>query len=273
MFTLVPIPAFTDNYLWCLHDGQRAIVVDPGDAAPVQAFLQAHQLTLSGVLVTHHHADHVGGVAQLVGDQNIPVYGPAFEAISCVTHPLAEADVLTLLGIDFSVLEVPGHTRGHIAYTAQVTCVVHTINSAPLYSNATRSLLFCGDTLFAAGCGRLFEGSPAQMYRSLQKLTALPTDSLVCCAHEYTLSNLKFAVAVEPNNAALRARVTSDQAKRRDHLPTVPSSIATELATNPFLRTHVDEVAQSASINAEGPIDTQDGVAVFAALRSWKNRF
>jgi len=251
------IPAFADNYLWLIHDGQHAAVVDPGDAAPVEAALASLNLTLDAILLTHHHADHAGGVAALLAGRNIPVYGPANERIAGVTVPLSEGQQVTLpsLGLTLSVLDVPGHTAGHIAYVA-----------------AGQRWLFCGDTLFSGGCGRLFEGTPAQMQASLDALAALPGDTRVCCAHEYTLSNLKFARAVEPGNAALSEYITRCEVLRQAGQPTLPSRIAIERDINPFLRTRVATVAQAAH-GFDALIDPREPAAVLAALRQWKNEF
>ncbi len=253
---LTALPAFVDNYIWMLHDGADAAVVDPGDAAPVLAALDARGLNLKAILVTHHHGDHVGGVNALRSRLQGPVYGPAGEDIPKPFTPLAEGDSIEVLGQRFQVLDVPGHTAGHIAYVQQDV--------------GNRPLLFCGDTLFSGGCGRLFEGTPAQMSASLTKFAALPGDTQVCCTHEYTLANLRFAAAVEPSNAAL-AQYTSDcVVKREQGQATLPSSIALELAINPFLRCAEPEVVRAAQ--AQGAQGT-DAVSVLAALREWKNRF
>ena len=258
---VLTVPAFKDNYLWLIHDGVHAAVVDPGDAAPILAALQAHGLTLTAILLTHHHADHIGGVARLLEHSNVPVFGPRHDGIAVVTHPLGEGDRVQVpgLALELAVLDVPGHTNGHIAYVRE---------------DAGAHWLFCGDTLFGAGCGRLFEGTPAQMAASLAKLAALPDDTLVYCAHEYTLSNLRFAEALEPGNRALQMRVANDSELRGTHLPTIPSTIAIEKATNPFLRT--GEAAIVGSLTAAGrlaPGAGADAVTVFAALREWKNTF
>lgn len=256
MIHIEPISAFSDNYIWCLHnDNGEAVVVDPGDATPVIEFLARRSLELSGILITHHHFDHVGGLEQLLHHRAIPVFGPPDSAPQ-ISHKLADSDHAQVLGLDFEVLAVPGHTLDHIAYFA---------------AKSSPPLLFCGDTLFAGGCGRLFEGTAEQMHRSLSKLTALPAETEVYCAHEYTLANLRFAQAVEPKNAALAQRVDSDSAKRKQNQPTVPSTIAVELATNPFLRSHVDEVRDSAGEYASIPLT--DDVATFAAVRRWKDNF
>jgi hydroxyacylglutathione hydrolase len=255
---LIPLPAFQDNYLWLLHDGQRALVVDPGDAAPVQAHLAAHGLQLDAILVTHHHMDHIGGVATLRDATGARVFGPAREQIPEPLERLSQGDRIEVLGLPFEVLEVPGHTAGHIAYYSK------DVDGAPL--------LFCGDTLFSAGCGRVFEGTPAQMLASLDKLAALPGPTRVCCTHEYTLGNLKFATTVEPGNGELsRYRQQCVQRRSRNE-PTLPSTIALENSVNPFLRTRLAAVAQAAHRH-DAAADPTDPVAVFATLRQWKNEF
>ena len=253
---LTALPAFTDNYIWMMHNGAQALVVDPGEAAPVQAALDARGLQLAGILVTHHHGDHVGGVDALRSRLHGPVYGPASERIPEPFEPLVAGDRLQLLGLDFEVFDVPGHTAGHIAYLHRPA------GQAPI--------LFCGDTLFSAGCGRLFEGTPEQMHASLAQLAALPGDTRVCCTHEYTLSNLRFASAVEPGNAAIAAYTAWCEAERAAGRATLPSTIARELTINPFLR--CDQTGVVASARAHGAAN-ETPVAVFAALRQWKNQF
>lgn len=228
-------------------------MVDPGEAESVEAYLDANQLELTAILVTHHHADHTGGIAALARGRNIPVYGPANEQIAGVTHPLREADAVMLPGIcatPLRVMEIPGHTRGHIAYVGD-------------------DFVFCGDTLFGAGCGRLFEGTAAQMHTSLQRLASLDDATRVFCTHEYTLSNLRFACAVEPGNTGLAARVFDEQAKREKNLPTLPSTVGLEKATNPFLRTRELEVTAAAAHFARRPVEC--AAEVFAALRAYKD--
>ncbi len=253
---LVALPAFTDNYIWMLHDGARAAVVDPGEAAPVEAALEAQGLELAAILVTHHHPDHVGGVDALRPRLKGPVWGPASEAIPAPFEKLSGGAQIKVLGLSFQVIDVPGHTAGHIAYFETGA------DKAPI--------LFCGDTLFSAGCGRLFEGTPAQMLDSLARLNALPADTRVCCTHEYTLSNLRFAAAVEPGNTAVSEHTQACRATREAGRPTLPSSLARERQINPFLRCTAPEVVASA--RAQGARSEAE-VEVFAALRDWKNRF
>ena len=256
MLTLIPIPAFTDNYLWLLHDGQRALVVDPGDAAPVLRKLAELKLKLDAILVTHHHADHTGGVDELRHATSATVYGPATENIPKPYDMLGEGDVVHAAGVDFRVIDVPGHTAGHIAYYAPG------VDGKPL--------LFCGDTLFSAGCGRLFEGTPAQMLASLDKLAALPGNTVVCCTHEYTLSNLRFAVAVDPANQDLANYQAHCIELRKHNQPTLPTSVSQELLINPFLRTRHSALISSAR---QFDASAHDDTSVFAAIRQWKNQF
>ncbi len=253
---LIALPAFTDNYFWMLHDGREALVVDPGDSAPVVDALDRLGLALTAILVTHHHADHVGGVAALMARLTGPVHGPSREALPIAVQAHSHGDQVEWNGVTFQVIDVPGHTAGHIAYFAE----------AP----PCGPLLFCGDTLFSGGCGRLFEGTPAQMHASLSTLAALPPATRVCCAHEYTLSNLRFAVAADPANTELRAYLSQCEAKRLQGLPTLPSTIGIERQINPFLR--CDQPALAASAREHGAT-SDDPVSVFAALRQWKNVF
>ena len=239
-----------------LHDGQEALVVDPGEAEPVLEALERESLTLQSILVTHHHGDHTSGVQALRDATGATVYGPAKERMPEPITRVTEGNRIVALGIDFMVLDVPGHTAGHIAFYTE------TPGSTPL--------LFCGDTLFSAGCGRLFEGTPAQMLESLNKLSGLPDETRVCCTHEYTLSNLRFAVAVEPENQALLAYQTQCLALRALGQPTLPSNIALERTINPFLRTHLESVAQN--VRAHDALGVA-AAGVFATLRQWKNIF
>ena len=253
---LIALPAFADNYIWMVHDGKRCIVVDPGDASVVITALAAQSLTLAGILVTHHHADHVGGLAALRPLLDGPIYGPATEAIPGPCTAVNGGDTVDLLGRRFEVIDVPGHTAGHIAYLHRPA------DEAPV--------LFCGDTLFSGGCGRLFEGTPAQMWASLSRLAALPGETRVCCAHEYTLSNLRFARVIEPDNAALQHYTAWCESQRAQSVPTLPCSVATERAVNPFLRCAETGVVQSALRHGAA---SETAVDIFATLRSWKNQF
>ncbi len=293
MPSIIAIPAFSDNYIWLIREGRSAVVVDPGDAAPVLGVLEREGLVLTAILATHHHRDHVGGIEALLratavvpaqagisvvpaqagiavvpaqagiavvpaqAGIQVPVFGPAREAIPARTVALAEGDHVELPGIGarLSVLDVPGHTAGHIAYTGEIDGPV----------------VFCGDTLFAAGCGRLFEGTPAQMWSSLRKLGALDARTRVYCAHEYTLANLAFARAVEPANAAVAARIARERGKRDLGQPTVPSSLDDERATNPFLRAGLAPLRAAAEAHAGRAL--ADEVESFAVLREWKNGF
>ena len=257
---LTALPAFSDNYIWLLHDDRQAIVIDPGDAAPVAAALDTLGLTLMAILVTHHHPDHVGGVAalrpRLLASAG-RVWGPAGEKIPLPCMPLNGGDSVEVMGLHFQVIDVPGHTAGHIAYFLPA-------------GEGREPILFCGDTLFSGGCGRLFEGTPTQMHQSLGRLAALPGDTRVCCAHEYTESNLRFAAAVEPHSTDLAAYTAHCRALRAQGRPTLPSTIAQERAINPFMR--CDTAAVIAAARQRGAADDSGG-AVLGALREWKNNF
>ncbi|MFA0088375.1 hydroxyacylglutathione hydrolase [Vibrio sp. 10N.286.49.C2] len=252
MLHIKSIPAFNDNYIWLIQNNQKlCAVVDPGDAEPVIAYLEQHQLELTTILVTHHHWDHVNGIGALVAKYpNLTVIGPENPNILHLTHQVSEGHRIQLFGEEFLVLDLPGHTLDHIGYVGDAK-------------------LFCGDVLFSAGCGRIFEGTPAQMFNSLQKLTLLPEETDVYCTHEYTLSNLAFAMAIEPHNDFLHDYREQANQKRVQGLPTLPTSILIEKRINPFLRTQQQEVMKSVanrSIN-------NDPVSTFTALREWKNEF
>ncbi|MGH8688580.1 MAG: hydroxyacylglutathione hydrolase [Burkholderiales bacterium] len=253
MLEIVPLPALRDNYIWALRNGPHAAVVDPGEAQPVLDYLAREKLALAAILATHHHPDHVGGIPQILAGHRAPVYGPRGEPIAVLTHPVAEGDTVEIAELDLalSVLDIPGHTRAHVAY----------------YGAGN---LFCGDTLFACGCGRLFEGTPEQMVASLTKLAALPDATRVYCGHEYTLANIAFAQQVEPANAALAARLERDRRLREAGRPTLPSTLGEERATNPFLRWKEPAVIESANKYLGSRVS--DPVRVFAAIREWKNR-
>ncbi len=253
-YTVVPLRAFTDNYIWTLRDATHAAVVDPGDATPVLDYLAREQLTLVAILNTHHHADHVGGNAALLAHGPVPVYGPHDARIPEVSTRLSNDQrfVLPHFNIAMTVLEIPGHTKSHIAFHGD-------------------GMLFCGDTLFAAGCGRLFEGTPRQMHDSLTRLARLPDATRVYCGHEYTLANLKFAQAADPDNRRLPELEAQMRALRAQDRPTLPSTIAQEKATNPFLRVTDPALIRSASAHAAQALS--DPISVLATIREWKNNF
>ena len=250
----LPLPAFKDNYIWLLREDDRAAVVDPGDEAPVLDYLAREKLTLCAVLITHHHRDHTDGIPGLLAAHPAPVFALSGEAIPCVDRPLEDGQTFDVpgLGIRLTMLAVPGHTRRHGAYYG---------------ANA----LFCGDTLFGCGCGRLFEGTPTEMYASLRRLAALPPDTLVYCAHEYTQSGTRFALTVEPGNVALHERSRRVDELRRAGLTTLPSTLAEELATNPFLRSEAAEVIAAASEHAGRALTSP--VDVFTTVREWKDGY
>lgn len=263
---LAPVSAFQDNYIWVWHNGSHAVVVDPGESAGVQAYLADHGLRLDSILVTHHHPDHTGAVAQLQASTGAQVYAPATECPDLSATRVQHGTHLTLLGVPCQVLHVPGHTAGHMAYV--------------LGGEADAPVLFCGDTLFSAGCGRLFEGSPADMLASLDALAQLPGDTRVCCAHEYTLSNIRFALAVEPHNAALQQWQLTCQGLRASQQPTLPSTLAQECLVNPFLRVRQPAVREAAiqwltaqSTDTPAAPSGMTDIDVLAALRQWKNQF
>jgi len=256
MYQVTPIPAFNDNYIWALQaPGSSGIaVVDPGDAAPVEQYLQDNQLELTAILVTHHHADHTGGIAALTKSRQIPVYGSHNSRYDGVTHPLQQGDSVEFDGFQLQVQEIPGHTLDHISY----------------YLAAETGQLFCGDTLFLAGCGRLFEGSPSQMLDAMQYFRSLPSSTEVYCTHEYSLANLAFASAVEPNNQDIQQCTAHCQQLRETDTPTLPTTLANELKVNPFMRYDQPSVVEAAA-RYNGA--HADNIEVFTAIREWKNNF
>jgi hydroxyacylglutathione hydrolase len=256
MVAVLHVPAFEDNYIWLVRgsSARHVAVVDPGDASPVLAYCTEHRLTPCAILCTHYHYDHVGGIEDLVKHHAIPVYGPAAERIPCITRRVQDGDVVSVpeLALAFQVISVPGHTKGHVAYYGH-------------------GMLFCGDTLFSAGCGRLFEGTAEQMHESLARLAALPPDTAMYCAHEYTADGLRFAAAVEPENPDVRTRRQEVSRLRAQGLPTLPSTIALERRINPFLRSHIAAVHAAAERAAGFRLDSE--ASVFAAIRRWKDDF
>lgn len=261
MLKVTPIHAFNDNYLWLFQqaDSPSCVIVDPGDAEPVLQFLEENALKLTAIFITHHHGDHIGGINKLLEKYDVPVYGPDSTNIPSITDPVKEGSQINIFGKSFQVLEIPGHTLDHIAYYTSG----ETHEDPPV--------LFCGDTLFAGGCGRVFEGTHPMMYQSLQKLAQLPADTRVFCAHEYTMANLDFAKAVTPESETLAMRIKRESAKRELDQPTVPTTIRVELETNPFMRCHEAEIISSASEYAGHVINKPE--EVFAAIRSWKDSF
>jgi hydroxyacylglutathione hydrolase len=259
-YALEAVPAFADNYIWMLHDGVHALVVDPGDALPIEEALDRKQLQLGTILLTHHHGDHVGGVNALRSRLTGMVHAPKCETREepCTRH--VEGDTFSFNGLNIRVIDTPGHTKGHIAYVV----------TPKRDHGASERWLFCGDTLFSAGCGRLFEGSPAQMLESLRKLGEVGDEALVCCTHEYTLSNLRFASAVEPDNADVQKHVAWCEQQRANHLPTLPSTIALERRINPFMRCAAPSVISKAL--ERGAPDAHP-TTVLSTLRQWKNEF
>jgi hydroxyacylglutathione hydrolase len=256
---LKALPAFSDNYIWLWQQGDQAVVVDPGDAQVVLEALQTHHLKLAAILVTHHHPDHTGGLQKLYEHTHCEVFAPRCEPPNVPHHSVDRDSQIYLLGQHVNVLDIPGHTAGHVAYWL---------------SDLKDPILFCGDTLFSGGCGRIFEGTPAQMLDSLNLLNQLPANTKVCCAHEYTLSNLKFASAVEPDNQAVKNHTAECERLRSLGLPTLPSTLALERQINPFLRTRSTQLIQHVVQHAQlGESLQNDEVAIFAALREWKNVF
>lgn len=257
MLTIYPVHAFKDNYIWVIHNQDYAVVVDPGIASPVIEYLALNKLQLSAILITHHHHDHTGGNAELLKLFDVPVYGPQHEFIATVTHSVKEGDQINLpeIPLHLAILDTPGHTQGHIAY----------------YGSDPINLVFCGDTLFSCGCGRIFEGTPQQMYESLQKICRLPDDAFVYCTHEYTLSNIRFARTVDPGNLQLIELERTAQALRNKNIPTIPTTLALEKTVNPFLRCDQQDIVRGAqNYSAKSLLDP---VSVFTVLREWKNNF
>ena len=259
MFCAIAIPGFIDNYFWILAgSGDKVTLVDPGDAAPVLQWLRRHGREVGMIMITHHHADHIGGVMELL--RHFPraeVVAPSDPRISMTTRTVSEPDLVDIedISASFSVLDFPGHTQSHIGYYCKF--------------DDSHASLFCGDTLFACGCGRLFEGTAQQMYTSLRKIYRLPEHTKIYCAHEYTLGNIAFAKRVEPQNSALLSRAEEALRMRSDSIPTVPSVLRQEKATNPFLRASTPSVQRAVQTYYNQSFVSP--VQVFAAVRSWKD--
>lgn len=255
-FKITAIPALNDNYIWAIHNDSVAFVVDPGEAEPVLEFLVASQLALTGILCTHRHHDHIGGIAKLRAVYNVPVYGRCHPGNPHISHDLYDGEQLKLdaFGLTFNIIAVPGHLDDHIAY----------------YASAGSGILFCGDVLFGAGCGKSFEGTLAQLYDSISNLSKLPDSTLMYCAHEYTASNLRFAATCDPDNPAVQQRICDTRELRAANLSTVPSTMQLEKATNPFLRYHDASIIKV--LQQRGLTDTSE-LAVFTALRLWRDNF
>jgi hydroxyacylglutathione hydrolase len=256
MIKIEPIKAFSDNYIWLVTTNEGLLVVDPGDAAPVESYLKDNNMSLSNILITHHHFDHTGGVKRLSEtNNNVDVYGPTNSIFDGINKELKDGDKINILGIDFSIIEVPGHTLDHIAFFAE---------------NDDNPFLFCGDTLFAGGCGRIFEGTYEQMFESLSKLSELPLNTKVYCGHEYTLSNLSFALKVDKSNNILQVRYTDCVEARNNDIPTIPSTLELEMQTNPFLR-HDQKDIQECIMQKNDYLEDPNNMEIFKALREWKD--
>ena len=256
MIKIEPIKAFSDNYIWLVTTNEGLLVVDPGDAAPVESYLKDNNMSLSNILITHHHFDHTGGVKRLSEtNNNVDVYGPTNSIFDGINKELKDGDKINILGIDFSIIEVPGHTLDHIAFFAE---------------NDGNPFLFCGDTLFAGGCGRIFEGTYEQMFESLSKLSELPLNTKVYCGHEYTLSNLSFALKVDKSNNILQVRYTDCIEARNNDIPTIPSTLELEMQTNPFLR-HDQKDIQECIMQKNDYLEDPNNMEIFKALREWKD--
>tara|TARA_R110001599_G_scaffold9079_2_gene45178 strand:+ start:3779 stop:4579 length:801 start_codon:yes stop_codon:yes gene_type:complete len=266
MINIHGIPAFTDNYIWCLFDDENnAIIIDPGCAEAVEKFLTANNLKLVAILVTHHHHDHIGGVQQLKEKYSPNIFGFKEANFDFLDFKFSDGQLFNVLNLEFKTIEVPGHTLDHIAFYVDIP----TIDSKG--NTILQPSLFCGDTLFSAGCGRLFEGTAEQMFNSLNKLAILPSNTLIYCAHEYTLSNLAFAKTLMPNSEALSSYISHCKEKRSNGQATIPTTLSTELEINPFLRHDDPEIYYN--LKSLGLITEQNSQEVFRAVRKAKDSF
>ena len=254
MINIEPIAAFSDNYIWLLSTNEGSIVIDPGESKSLLKILKENKLDLRAILITHHHFDHTGGIEEILSEISIDVYGPK-NKIASINKRLVGGSKINLLGIEFEVIEIPGHTLDHIAYYSK---------------NNGQPILFCGDTLFAGGCGRVFEGTFEQMHNSLSILKKLPSNTKIYCGHEYTESNLAFAKNVEPLNENIISRYNETLNLRKQGIPSLPSTIGVELQTNPFLRVDTEEVQEMILKKFNTAKDDEE---VFTALRQWKDNF
>ena len=254
MLTVEPIKAFTDNYIWLVSTNEGSIVIDPGESKSIQKLIDNKTIDLKGILITHHHYDHTNGLSELVKKNELEVYGPV-NNIDGINHRLNDKDKISIIGIDFDIISIPGHTLDHIGFYS---------------ANANNPILFCGDTLFAGGCGRIFEGTYEQMFHALKKITKLPTNTKIYCGHEYTLSNLKFALEADDTNKELIEEFKKVENKINSNIPSLPTTLDKELKVNPFLRCD--------NINIQNKIIEKFNVSnneleVFTALRKWKDNF
>ena len=254
MLSVEPIKAFTDNYIWLVSTNEGSIVIDPGESKNIQKLIDNKTIDLKGILITHHHYDHTNGLSELVKKNELEVYGPV-NNIDGINHRLNDKDKISIIGIDFDVMSIPGHTLDHIGFYS---------------ANANNPILFCGDTLFAGGCGKIFEGTYEQMFHALKKITKLPTNTNIYCGHEYTLSNLKFALEADHTNKELIEEFKKVENKINSNIPSLPTTLDKELKVNPFLR--CDNINIQNKIIEKFKVSNNE-LEVFTALRKWKDNF
>ena len=254
MLSVEPIKAFTDNYIWLVSTNEGSIVIDPGESKNIQKLIDNNTIDLKGILITHHHYDHTNGLSELVKINELEVYGPV-NNIDGINHRLNDKDKISIIGIDFDVISIPGHTLDHIGFYS---------------ANANNPILFCGDTLFAGGCGKIFEGTYEQMFHALKKITKLPKNTNIYCGHEYTLSNLKFALEADDTNKELIEEFKKVENKINSNIPSLPTTLDKELKVNPFLR--CDNINIQNKIIEKFKVSNNE-LEVFTALRKWKDNF